>query len=177
MRAAQEARAIDDVGNAPLDRRDQAAVVVWIVLKVCVLDDNDVSVRLHKTAAERRALAEVALLAKYSDVVRANGFLKVREQDTLSSAPGALTNLLKELASPVSGPVVHDDNFHLQVLRLNSPEEFLNGGSFVEDGNDDRDLHFRCGRLPDDECNSTQDKPYTGPLSQRDRFTQVSRSE
>ena len=102
MRAAQEARAIDDVGNAPLDRRDQAAVVVWIVLKVCVLDDNDVSVRFHKTTAERRALAEVALLEKYSDVVRANGFLEVREQDTLSSAPGALTNLLKELASPIS---------------------------------------------------------------------------
>ena len=58
-RGIEEARAVDDVGAAVDDRREQLRVLVGIELEVRVLDQQDVAGRECQAQPDRRPLAEV----------------------------------------------------------------------------------------------------------------------
>ena len=61
-RAAREARAVDHVGVALEDGRDQARVLARVVLEIGVLDDGDVAGHVRDRRPHRGALALVALV-------------------------------------------------------------------------------------------------------------------
>jgi hypothetical protein len=62
MRAAKEARPIDHVGSPGLDGCDKTSVVGWVVLKVGILDDYDLTFRLFESAPEGCTLAHIPWL-------------------------------------------------------------------------------------------------------------------
>ena len=62
VRAAQEARAEDDVSPAVQERLQEFRIVLRVVLQVRVLDHDEVARRLGEPPAHRRPLAAIAIL-------------------------------------------------------------------------------------------------------------------
>jgi hypothetical protein len=59
--AAREARAVDDVGRAALDRLDEPGYLGRVVLQVGVLDDRDLAVEVRDRGTDRGTFPAVLL--------------------------------------------------------------------------------------------------------------------
>ncbi len=120
--AADEARAVDHVGLAVEDRRQQARILAGIVLEVGVLNHDEVAAGLLEAAPQRRALALVHGLAEDADarVVAERG-----------QYPGRT----------VRGAVVDDHDLAVDPVGerrgQHGVEQFLDGVLFVVDGDYD----------------------------------------
>jgi hypothetical protein len=120
--AAEEARAVDDVGVTLLDRRQQLEVLHRVVLEVGVLHDHDVARGVPEPDGHRRAFALVLRLEEHADALDA-------------------VHLAQDLARPVLRPVVDDQDLLLDGHGLHARDDLADRLRLVVRGDHDGQLH------------------------------------
>ena len=119
---AQKARAVDDVGVPLLDRREQLQVFHRVVLEVRVLHDHHVARGVAEADRDRGSLALVYRL----------------EEDPHAAGP---VEPAQDLAGPVGGPVVDDQDLLLEGHLLHTPQDLADRLGLVVGRDHDRELH------------------------------------
>src|SRR5579859_1379625 len=69
VRSAVKTRAVDDVSNSLLDGLEKGEVILRIVFKVGILDDDDVALRDVESCAQGRSLAPVPVMKQDPNLV------------------------------------------------------------------------------------------------------------
>ena len=130
MRGAEEARAVNDVGVAGEDRRDEVRILGGIVLEIGVLDERDVALEVRDGGADRRALA-----------------LVLRLEDRLQPIVVVVRGLGDELANhvrrAVARAVVDDDDLLADRHRTHVLQDAPQRPALVEHRHDDREEKIR----------------------------------
>ena len=130
-RGAREAGAVDDVGLALEDRRQELRVVARVVLEVGVLDQHDVPGRLREAPPEGGALALVGILVVDPDLVLLVGRPEAPRLRELGLEPAEV------VTSAVRGAVVDDDDLLGDGDRLDALQDLGEREPLVVDGDDD----------------------------------------
>ena len=119
---AGEARAVDDLRLAPEHRVQQLGPVLGVVLEVGVLHEHEVAGDVLEPAADRGALAPVALVG--------------------DDAHGAVGELAQHVAGAVGAAVVDDEDLELerQLDRAHATHDLHHRVALVEHGHDHREL-------------------------------------
>jgi hypothetical protein len=123
--ATDEAGAVNDIGAFIQDGLDQFGIVIGIVFKVSILNDNDVPFSNGETSAERCTFSLVEGVMQDTDI-----FL--------------LRKLLQDFSGAVGGAIVYENNLLLNGNGLNALDELGDGMHFIKNG-----YHDRAGEIPD----------------------------
>jgi hypothetical protein len=146
LRSAEKARAKDDVGATVNEGFEEFAVIARIVFEVGVLNENNIASDLREAAAQSSSFTLVVGLEKDAEIAEVNGIGAI-ECGSLSFARGLeLRELFEDLAGAVSGAVVDEDDFLPEGSFRDAAEDFVDGGFFVVNGNDDGELGINQSR-------------------------------
>jgi hypothetical protein len=128
---AREARAVDDVGLALEDRRQELRIVAGVVLEIRVLDQHDVPGRLREAAPEGGALPLVGLLVVDPDLVLLVSSPEAPRLRELGLEPAEV------VPRAVRGAIVDDDDLLGDGDRLDALQDLGERETLVVDGDDD----------------------------------------
>jgi hypothetical protein len=120
---SREARPINHVGLFSQDRGKQFRVLLRIIFKVGILDEDDVPSRMGKACAQGRSFALVPVMEK-------------------NFADSSSSVILKDFPRTVRGKIVDDDDLpgksFGQGSFLNAGDNLADCGRFVKNGNYNR---------------------------------------
>ena len=122
--APEKPRAVDDVGVALANQLDELRIFFGRVLEVGVLNDHQIAGHRREPAPQRRAFAGV-------------GLVQQREAERRLQR-------VQDLARAVGRSIVDDDELDAHRDGEHAPDDFLDRGTLVEHGHDDREQ--RIGR-------------------------------
>jgi hypothetical protein len=138
--AAEKTGAEDYVSAAIENGFEEFGVVARIVFEVGVLDEDDVSGNLGEATAERCALSLIVSLEKDAKIAEIDGISAVKRGSGGFAGILQLQHFLKNLAGAVGGAVVYQDDFFAGFGFDHAAKDFVDGGAFVVNGNDDGEL-------------------------------------
>ncbi len=121
--AAQEARTVDHVGPALLDRLQELGIVAGIVFEVGILDQNKLALRGGDTGPNSGALTLVLLVHDQA---------KLRDR---------LCHFGQNVPGAVGGPIIDNDDLFCQPGLEHTLDDFPDGGGFIEHWDDNRESH------------------------------------
>src|SRR6266536_839104 len=137
MRAATgEARAINDIRRAILNRLKQARIILGIVLQVGVLHDHDVARRVTDRGLYCCALALIFRLKENFDSIQ-----------WIIGPTSFFLHPSQYLSAPILGAVVDQNNFLRQLDSAYTAHDFLQCALFVINGDQDGELHCSNSRF------------------------------
>src|SRR5215469_9058270 len=136
--AAKESRAIDNICAAVDDGFEQDAIIARVVFEVRVLYQHDVTSGLGKAAAQSRALALVGRLKEEPQITQFNGFAAVLSGDRFFAVCLPRAHVFQDLARAVGRAVIDNEDLIAKLRLQNAPQNLLDGGSFVVNGDHDR---------------------------------------
>src|SRR5262249_9975057 len=118
VRTTDEAGSIYDVGLVRQYRLDQNGILIRIIFKVGILDNDDVSRDGFKAGPQRSSFPHIARLKNDPQVLTG-------------------TKLLEDFAGAIGRKVIHNDDLFGKIYRADTPKNFANSGLFIVNRNYD----------------------------------------
>src|SRR5579862_571662 len=132
MRTTQEAGAVDDIGGAVFDGREQREIIFWIVFEVGVLHEKNLAGSFLQAAAQSRSLALIFFLIEHANIVlRRSRYVRAQ--------------VLQNFARAIRRRVVDEHDFLVDFHGDYPAEQFLDCGAFVVYGNYNREARSWFG--------------------------------
>ncbi len=135
--ATEETGAENYIGTAVEDGFEKFAVVARIVFEVGVLDENDVAGEFGEAAAEGCSFALILRLEQDAKVAEGDGVGSIHGGSEGFAGVLQLKHFFQDLASAVGGAIVYENDFLARLSFDDAAKDFVDGGAFVVNGNDD----------------------------------------
>jgi hypothetical protein len=112
-------------------------IIARVVFKVGVLHEDDVASNFRKATSESGAFTLIAFLKKDAEVAKFDGIAAIEGGGLRFAQRLQLREFFEDLASAVGGAVVDQDDFLAKGSFNDAAKDFVDGGFFVVNGNDD----------------------------------------